>query len=216
MTRPDSDLFLRQQIIDTAQTLAERGLSPGLSGNVSARAEDGLLITPSAMAYEELLPEDIVFVAQDGEVPTGQRKPSTETPFHRAIIAAYPDAHAVLHCHSPKATALACLRRPIPAFHYMVSAAGGDDIRVADFFTPATEPLAVAAVEALEGRKACLLANHGQVAFGASLEAGLALVCEVENLASMYLDALAAGEPQLLSSAEMADVHALFKTYRRG
>ncbi len=211
----DRDLFLRQQIIDTAQALAENGLSPGLSGNVSARVSDGLLITPSAMAYDALLPEDIVFVRTDGTVPDGQRKPSTETPFHAAIYAAFPEACAVVHCHSPKATALACLRKPLPAFHYMVSAAGGEDIRVADYHTPGTDALAAAAVSALEGRKACLLANHGQVAFGASLEAAFALALEVETLAAMFLDASASGEPQILSSAEMADVLALFKTYRQ-
>ncbi|NNF80357.1 MAG: class II aldolase [Rhizobiales bacterium] len=215
MTDPESELFLRQQIIDTAQALAERGLSPGLSGNLSARVDGGMLITPSAMAYDELLPDDIVFVAHNGGVRPGQRKPSNETPFHLAIFAAFPDAHAVLHCHSPRATALACLRKPIPAFHYMVSVAGGEDIRVADYFTPATRQLAEATVKALEDRKACLLANHGQVAFGKSLEDALALACEVENLASMYLDGLAAGEPQILSATEMADVQELFKTYRR-
>ncbi len=215
MTAPDTDPFLRQQIIDTALELAERGLSPGLSGNVSVRVDGGMLITPSAMAYDDVLPDDIVFVRDAGEVPGDQRKPSTETPFHLAILAAFPDAGAVIHCHSPKATALACLRKPIPAFHYMVAMAGGDDIRVADFFTPATDALARATVQALEGRRACLLANHGQVAFGPSLEAALALAAEVENLASMYLAALAAGEPQILSKTEMAGVHALFKTYRQ-
>lgn len=211
----DTDLFLRQQIIDTAQALAEHGLSPGLSGNVSARVSDGLLITPSAMAYDGLLPEDIVFVYVDGAVPDGQRKPSTETPFHRAIFSAFPEAAAVVHCHSPKATALACLRQPIPAFHYLVALAGGEDIRVADYHTPATDALAEAIVAALQGRRACLLANHGQVAFGASLEDAFALALEVENLAAMFLDASAAGEPQLLTSAEMADVLALFETYRQ-
>ena len=211
----DADLFLRQQIIDTAQALAENGLSPGLSGNVSARVSDGLLITPSAMAYDGLLPEDIVLVKTDGTVPDGQRKPSTETPFHRAILSAFPEAGAVLHCHSPKATALACLRQPIPAFHYLVALAGGEDIRVADYHTPATQELAEATVSALQGRKACLLANHGQVAFGATLEDAFALALEVENLAAMFLDASAAGKPQLLTSAEMADVLALFQTYRQ-
>lgn len=214
MTAPDSDLFIRQQIIDTALTLAERGLSPGLSGNVSARCANGLLITPSAMDYAALLPEDIVWVKPDGSVPEGQRKPSSETPFHRAILEAFPDAGAVVHCHSPKATALACLRKPIPAFHYMVSVAGGDDIRVADYFMPSTEKLAAATLAALDGRTACLLANHGQVAFGPSLLDALELACEVENLAAMYLDALAAGEPHVLSPEEMADVHEMFKTYR--
>ncbi len=216
MMELEGEFFLRQQIIDTGQALAVRGLSPGLSGNVSARLDGGMLITPSAMAYDGLLPEDIVFVAQDGDVPAGQRKPSNETPFHRAIFAAFPEAGAVVHCHSPKATALASLRKPIPAFHYMVAVAGGDDIPVAGYFTPATEALAAATVEALEGRKACLLANHGQVVFGRSLEDALALASEVENLAAMYLDALAAGEPQTLSAAEMAEVLALFKDYRPG
>ena len=211
---PETELLLRQEIIDSAQALAAQGLSPGLSGNLSARTENGLLITPSAMAYEDLLPEDIVHVEGSGQVPEGQRKPSSELPFHGAIYQAFEEAEAVIHCHSPKASALSCLRKPIPAFHYMVAISGGPDIRVADYFTPATDKLAEAVLEALKGRNACLMANHGQVVFAGSLREALALAIEIENLSAMYLDALAAGDPVLLSAAEMQDVLVHFKSYR--
>ena len=205
---------LRQQIIDAACTLAGKGLSPGLSGNVSARSGDKLLITPSATHYEALTTADIVEVGLDGAIAEGQRKPSNETPFHQAIYNTYPDAHAVIHTHSPKASALACLAKPIPAFHYMVAVAGGHQIPCAAYKTPGSDALAEELVQTLKGYMACLMANHGQIVLGSTLSAAVSLTGEIENLSGMYLDILAAGEPQLLSGAEMEEVLALFADYR--
>jgi L-fuculose-phosphate aldolase len=207
---------LRQEVVATAQAMSRRGLSPQKSGNVSARSGDGLLITPSAMPYEAMQAADIVAVAMDGSVAPGQPRPSTETPFHRAIYAARPDAKATVHCHSPKATALACARLAIPAFHYMVAVAGGADISCAAYATFGGDALAENTVKALAGRRACLLANHGQVAIGDTLEAALALAGEVESLAGMYLDLLASGQPvHILDEDEMARVRKAFEGYGR-
>jgi L-fuculose-phosphate aldolase len=207
---------LRQEIVATAQAMSRRGLSPQRSGNVSARWGDELLITPSAIPYEAMRPADIVAVGLDGRIAQGQRKPSTETPFHRAIYAARPDAQAIVHCHSPRAAALACARQPIPAFHYMVAVAGGAGIRCSAYATFGTDALAENTVDALEGRRACLLANHGQVALGASLAAALELAAEVETLAGMFLDLLAAGlKPHILGEDEMARVLEAFEGYGR-
>ena len=189
------------------------GLSPGKSGNVSTRHDSGMLVTPSGIPYDRLTPDDIVFVALDGTVPAGQRAPSSEWHFHLAIYRARPDAGAVVHAHSLNATALACLRRDIPAFHYMVAVAGGPSIRCADYATFGTEDLARNAVQALDGRKACLLGNHGQIALGADLDAAFDLAREVEALAAQYRAALQVGNPILLDDAEMARVLEKFKTY---
>ena len=210
---PEEDT-LRQQIIDAACALTAKSLSPGLSGNVSARWEDGLLITPSATPYKALKPYDLVAVRLDGKVAEGQRKPSNETPFHRALYEAFPDTGAIIHTHSLKASALSCLAKPVPAFHYMVAAAGGKLIPCAAYKTPGSDALAQELVTTLKGYKACLMANHGQTALGPSLSAAVSLTEEIENLSPMYIDALSAGEPQLLSDAEMEEVLALFADYR--
>jgi L-fuculose-phosphate aldolase len=212
---PPDDKALRRTVLAAAITMHRRGLSPGRSGNVSARTREGFLVTPSALAYEDMQAEDMVAVAADGSVAAGERKPSSETALHRAIYAARPDAGAILHCHSPKATALACARLAIPAFHYMVAVAGGPDIRCAGYATFGTQALADSAVRALDSRRASLLANHGQVAIGATPDEALELAVEVENLAAQYLDALATGRVQVLDDTEMARVLAAFKDYGR-
>lgn len=204
---------LRKQIVDTARAMSARGLAPQRSGNVSARHGSGLLITPSAIAYDAMTAQDIVVVALDGSVAEGQARPSTETPFHLAIYRAREDTAAVVHCHSPAATALACVRRAIPAFHYMVAVAGGHDIRCAEYATFGSEALAINTLRALEDRRACLLANHGQVALGDSLEAALELAAEVETLARQYIDALSVGDPHILDAAEMNEVRDRFAEY---
>jgi L-fuculose-phosphate aldolase len=164
--------------------------------------------------YEALEPEDIVFVPLDGGSPRGRLLPSSETPFHLAIYRARPELSAIVHCHSPHATALACTGRGVPPFHYMVAAAGGASILCAPYATFGTEELSRHAVEALaEGRRACLLANHGQIACGETLPKALELAREVEMLARQYLLALQAGEPVLLDAAEMARVLDKFRTY---
>ncbi len=207
---------LRRTIIETCRAMNARGLNQGTSGNVSARVPGGLLITPSGLAYEKMRPSDIVFMELDGTVPPGQARPSSEWRFHRDILAARPEAGAVLHAHPPYATALSCLRRDIPAFHYMVAVAGGDSIRCAGYATFGTAALSRAALRALDGRRACLLANHGMIAVGADLEAALALAVEVETLAAQYWRTLAVGRPVLLTDRQMRAVLRKFADYGSG
>ena len=215
VTPPDAGLAaLRRAVLDTAQEMSRRGLSPGRSGNVSARVPGGgMLITPTGLAYDSLTPADIVHVADDGAVAPGQRAPSSEWAFHLAAYRARPEAHAVVHTHSMHATVLACAGRPIPAFHYMVLAAGGRDIPVVPYATFGTEELARVVGEGLRQRKAVLMANHGAIATGATLAAALELASEVEVLAEQYVKVLAIGGPRLLTDEQLAAAEARFQTY---
>ncbi len=190
------------------------GLSRGTSGNVSARAGDGMLVTPSALSYEAMEPRDAVHLDLDGRTLEGDRKPTTEWPMHAALYNARPDINAVVHTHAPFCTTLATLRRGIPAFHYMVAMAGGDSIRCAPYATFGTPELALAAVQALQDRRACLLANHGMVALGPSPQAALDLAVEVETLAEIYWRAIQVEEPARLTAEEMAAAMERFRTYR--
>lgn len=205
---------LRSAVAHTARRMSESGLSSGTSGNVSARAEGGMLVTPSAVPYAQIGAGDIVLMDLEGRVLEGERKPTTEWPMHAALYGARPDASAVVHAHAPFCTTLATLRRDIPAFHYMVAVAGGDSIRCAAYATFGTPELAGNAVAALEGRSACLLANHGMVALGASPDAALELAAQVESLAELYWRALQIGEPVLLSDREMGEALERFGDYR--
>jgi len=206
------NLKLRREIIATALAMNEARINRGKSGNVSARIAGGFLVTPSALAYESTRPEDIVAVSLAGKA-TGRRTPSSEWRFHRDIYAARPEVMGIVHAHSSFATTLACLGRGIPAFHYMIAVAGGTDIRCAPYATFGTQELSDHALAALEGRRACLLANHGMIAVGDSLKGALALAIEVEALAEQYWRALQIGEPKLLSQAEMERVLEKFKSY---
>jgi len=211
MPTPDSPV-LRERVIATAMGMNALGINHGRSGNVSARIDGGFLITPSALPYAELRAADIVAMNHEGAA-SGARPPSTEWRFHRDIYAARPDVDAIVHTHAPFATTLACLDRAIPAFHYMIAVAGGNDIRCAPYATFGTQELSTHAVRALEGRKACLLAHHGMIAVGDSLESALALAAEVETLAEMYWRALQIGEPATLAANDMATVLEKFTGY---
>jgi L-fuculose-phosphate aldolase len=205
---------LRAAIVRIAQAMDRAGFAPTKSGNVSARWSDGLLITPSGLPYAAMSPDDLVDIDYDGGIRAGARKPSSEWPLHTSIYRARPDAQAIVHTHSPRATALACTRRGIPAFHYMIAFCGGADVRCADYATFGTQALADNAVAALDGRKAALLANHGVIALGATLDGAYAIAGEVENLAGQYLEILAAGlEPVMLDRAEMSGVAEKFSEY---
>jgi len=204
---------LRQAVIDTACAMEASGLSPQRSGNVSVRHGDGFLITPTGMAYGALKPKDVAFVDMDGSQPSGQRKPSSEWHMHRAVYMDRSEAMAVVHAHSPFAVALACLREDIPSFHYMIAVAGGATIRCAAYATFGTEELADNAVAGLADRKACLLANHGQICFGPSVQAALELAHEVEDLCAQYWRARQIGDPVLLEDEEMDRVIAKFAGY---
>jgi L-fuculose-phosphate aldolase len=204
---------LRKAVIETALAMSRSGLSPNRSGNVSCRFADGMLITPSGLAYEDIGPKDIVFVAGDGSVPGKQRNPSSEWHFHLAAYRARPDMSAVVHTHSLHAVVLACARRPIPAFTYMVAVAGGTDIPVVPYATFGTPELAEHVASGLANRNACLMAHHGAIALGATLPQALELAHEVEVLAEQYYKVLTLGAPSLLPDAEMQIVLDKFKSY---
>jgi L-fuculose-phosphate aldolase len=203
---------LRRRLLATCRRMNAIGLNRGTSGNASARIPGGFLVTPSGRPYEDLGPADLVEMRLDGRAQ-GRFAPSTEWPFHAAVYASRPDADAIVHAHSEAAMALACLRRDLPAFHYMVAVAGGTSIRCARYATFGTDALARHVLTALRGRRACLLANHGQLALGATPERALALAVEVESLCATYLRALPAGPPAILSDREMAEVLERFATY---
>lgn len=203
----------RAAVVDTARRMSASGLSHGRSGNVSARCADGMLITPSGMVYDAMTPEHVVFVDADGTPRAGDGKPSSEWRLHLAAYAARPDADAVVHCHSHAATALACAHRTIPAFHYMVAVAGGTDIPLAPYAGFGTPELATHVAGVLANRKACLMANHGQLATGADCCSALELAGVVETLAAQYLEVLKLGEVCLLDEAQMVDVLARFESY---
>lgn len=205
-----------RDVITIACAMADAGFAPSKSGNVSVRVANGFLLTPTARPYAQLRPVDLVELDLDGVVLRGKNRPSSEWRFHAAIYRSHADVHAIIHTHSPRATALSCARKGIPAFHYMVAMAGGEDIRCAPYATFGTQTLADHAVAALKDRRACLLANHGVIATGASLDAAWAIAQEVENLAGEYLDLLAAGlKPVILGAAEMKRVLAKFSDYGR-
>lgn len=218
VTKPDKSRArgegaLRRAIIDTARAMSATGLSPGRSGNVSARFGAGMLITPTGLAYDDIGPNDIVFVASDGTLPAKQRTPSSEWQFHLAAYAARPDRDAIVHTHSLHAVVLACAGRAIPAFHYMVAVAGGADIPLVPYATFGSEALARHVADGLAHRDACLMAHHGAIAMGTTLAKALALAHEIEVLAEQYYKVLALGAPALLSADEMAVVLERFKTY---
>lgn len=215
----DSERVLRQRVIDTCRQLEALGLNQGTSGNVSVRcgadATAGFFLTPTSLPYDRMVPEDIVHVRLDGQC-TGRCRPSSELPFHLALMRQRRDALAVIHTHSSHATTLACLRKEIPAVHYLVGLFGGNNLRCADYATFGTPELSANLLRALTGRRAALMANHGLVVLGADLQQALALTLEAETLATLYCRTLGAGEPVILSDAEMAKVVEKFRDFGYG
>lgn len=203
----------RQAVVATLQALGAKNLNKGTSGNVSVATEDGMLITPTGVAVEILQAEHIVHMALDGSVEPGQLAPSSEWKMHAAVYRHKPGTAAVVHCHSPFATILACARKAIPAMHYMVAAAGGDSIPLAGYATFGSDELSAAAMQALSGNMACLLANHGQLAIGRDLAAALKLAELVEEQAHCYWGTLSIGGPVLLDGQEMDAVQQAFADY---
>jgi L-fuculose-phosphate aldolase len=216
MTEPNacsSGSDLRTMVIAACRELTRRGLTHGTSGNVSVRYDARrFFVTPSGMDYEVLQADDVPLMDVDGHW-FGRRRPSSEWRFHRDILNSRPEVGAIVHTHSPQATALACTGRGIPAFHYMVAIAGGCDIRCAPYYAFGTQELSDAALAALKDRKACLLANHGVIATGADLPSAISLADEVESLALQYCAALSLGEVCILDDAEMCRVVEKFRTY---
>ncbi|CAO3418535.1 class II aldolase/adducin family protein [Azospirillum doebereinerae] len=195
----------RRAVIDACLAMNRLGINQGSSGNLSVRVEGGFLVTPTSLPYDETTPDDIVLMGFDGTY-RGARRPSSEWRIHRDILRARPDVEVVLHAHPTYATALAVHGRGIPSFHYMVALAGGDSIRCAPYATFGTQALSDHALDALDGRLACLLANHGMIVLGRTVKAALALAVEVEALARQYLIAQQLGEPVILPPDEIARV----------
>ena len=211
------DQALRQQLVTVARRMNGTGLNQGTSGNLSVRIEEGILVTPSSLPYEHMEVGDLVALDLSGQpLKEKQRRPSSEWRLHADVLSCRPEAMAVLHCHPIHATALACHDRGIPAFHYMVAVAGGNEIRCAPYATFGTKELSDNVVNALAQRNACLLARHGMVTLGKDLESALRVAVEVETLARMYLQALQLGEPPLLSTQQMQAVHAQFRGLHYG
>jgi len=208
---------MRHELLLSSKRLDELRLNRGTSGNCSVRrAEQGesFLITPSAVPVGELSAEGMVEMGLNGEIVGLSGIPSSEWRIHRDIYVARSEVHAVVHTHSPFATALSCLRKDLPAFHYMIAVAGGDTIRCAPYSLFGTEDLSRGVLIALDGRRACLLANHGMVAVGASLASAISLAVEVEALCEQYILALSAGSPVLLDKHDMSEVLEQFVGYR--
>jgi len=213
--RSGAETALRRQIVETCVAMNAAGINQGTSGNVSARCGERLLITPSGLPYAAMTPDDVVAMpleADDGR-HEGDLAPSSEWRFHLDILRARPEVGAIVHTHSTYATVLAICGREIPAVHYMIAAAGGPSIRVARYATYGTAELSRHALAALEGRNACLLANHGVIATGPGLERALWLAGEVETLAKQYVLALSLGTPAVLPDDEIARVVEKFKSY---
>jgi len=207
---------MREEIVKVARELDAAGLMPNKSGNLSCRVDGSFLITPSGIPYEGLTTAQLVEMPLPALAePAGGPRPSSEWRMHAALYEARPEVAAIVHTHSPRATALACAGRGIPAFHYMIALAGGE-VRCMPYATFGSDELAGQAVSGLRDRRAVMLANHGVVAVGVSLRRAWAVAVEVENMAGQYLDLLAAGlEPGILGAEELREVIDRFADYGR-
>lgn len=205
---------LREDLLRITRSLSELGLNRGTSGNASVRVADSFLVTPSGMEVEAMTPHDMVWMDFSGE-HKGKCKPSSEWRFHRDILKARPEVGAVIHTHSIFAATLACLRRDIPPFHYMIALTGAATIRCAPYALFGSQELSDNALKALDGSRACLLANHGMIVLGENLDKAFAIAVEVETLCEQYWRALQIGEPHLLTTQEMDEVFRQFKDYGR-
>ncbi len=215
---PEDTPQARADAVAAVQRMDALGMNRGSTGNLSVRAardgKPGMLITPTGMGADGLRPQDLVWRGWDGTLH-GDWQPSSEWHFHQAVYLARPDLNAVLHTHSTHAAALACLRRELPAFHYMVAVAGGDSVPCVPYHLFGTEALSQAVAGAMHNRDACLMANHGLVAAGATLAQAMKVLQEIESLCEVYLKALAGGVPAVLSREQMAEVIEKFRSYGR-
>jgi len=211
---------LKTDVIRYSKKLNITNLSALRSGNISVRAKekgvDGFYITPSGMKYSSLKAKDIVFVSLKGIFDKKKNKPSSEWRFHQDIYVNKKKAKAIVHAHSTCATAVSSHQKNIPAFHYMVAVAGGEDLKCTKYATFGTKQLSKNIIKALKNRSACLIANHGQVAFGDNLEKAFELAQEIENICHQYINALRIGIPKILSKKEIKIVLGKFKNYKKG
>ena len=211
---------LKAEVIKYSKKLSIINLSALSSGNISVRTKekgvDGFYITPSGMKYSSLKIRDIVFVSLKGVFDKKKNKPSSEWRFHQDIYVNKKEAKAIVHAHSICASAVSSHQKNVPAFHYRVAVAGGEDLKCSKYATFGTIQLSENIIKALENRSACLIANHGQVAFGDNLEKAFELAQEIENICHQYINALRIGIPKILSNKEMKIVLGKFKNYKKG
>ncbi len=205
---------LRAALLQVSRRLVELGLNRGTSGNASVRCGEHILITPAVLPVSAMSDNDMVLIDGDGTVLKGG-KPSSEWRFHCDILNERPDIGAVLHTHAIYSTTLACLRREVPAVHYHIAFAGGDSLRCAPYALFGEQALSDLALDALHGRRACLLANHGLIALGRDLDDALNVAQEMEFLCEIYWRALAAGEPHILTAQQMHEAGAKFSEYKK-
>lgn len=203
----------RASIVDAMRAMDARGLNRGTSGNISVRFGEGMLVTPSGVTPDRLSPEMMVFVDAQGVPAAGSARPSSEWQMHLGLYKRRADANAIVHCHARHSTILACAHLEIPALHYMVAVSGGSSVPVAPYATFGSEELADAVARTLDGRYACLMANHGLIALAPGLPMAMAIAEEIEEQAAVYCGTLAIGGPQLLDEAEMARILTAFKRY---
>ena len=214
----------KQEVIEYAKKLNTENLSPLRSGNISIRGVneeiDGFFITPSGVKYDDLTTDSIVFLElnENNNIKKISDKvinPSSEWRFHQDIYIEKSDAHAIVHAHSANAAAVSAHGKNIPAFHYMVALAGGNNIKCAEYATFGTKELSQNIIKALDGRKACLMSNHGQVAFGKSLSEAFELAEEIENICHQYINTIKLGQPKILSDEEMKRILDKTKNYKK-
>lgn len=203
----------RQQLVDAMRTLDARGLNRGTSGNLSVRYASGMFVTPSGVTPDRLAPDLMVFVDGDGRVAEGSARPSSEWRMHMGLYQRRADANAIVHCHARHSTILACAHREIPPLHYMVAVSGGASVPVAPYATFGSEELAEGVAKTLDGRFACLMANHGLIALGPKLAVAMAIAEEIEEQAAVYCGTLAIGGPKLLDATEMNLILTAFGQY---
>ncbi|MDH6269066.1 L-fuculose-phosphate aldolase [Rhizobium sp. SG_E_25_P2] len=207
--------IIRRSIIESCRAMNASGLNQGTSGNISVRYGESMLISPSSIPYDEVTADMIASMPITGErgAYDGPKVPSVEWPFHLDIMRSRPDVNAVVHTHATFSTILAIARKPIPACHYMIAAFGGNDVRVADYARYGTQDLSDSVLRALEGRTACLMANHGMLACGDSLKKAMWRAVELETIAKQYYHSLLIGGPALLPDEEIAGVVSAFSGY---
>ena len=210
---------LRSAVIHYSKKLNSTNLSALRSGNISVRAKekkiDGFYITPSGLKYSSLKFTDIVFVSLKGKFDKNKGIPSSEWRFHQDIYVNKKKANAIVHSHSTCATAVSTHQKSIPAFHYMIGVVGGDDIKCTKYATFGTRKLSNNILSALKNRLACLIGNHGQIAYGENLDKAFELAQEVENICNQYINALRIGIPKILSKKEMKIVLDKMKNYKK-
>ncbi|CDX54304.1 L-fuculose-1-phosphate aldolase [Mesorhizobium plurifarium] len=207
------DQSMRRSLVDATRSIASKGLNSGTSGNISLRLrEGGMLITPTGISPEKLDASAMVEMTLEGRWD-GDFRPSSEWNMHAAVYRAFPQAQAVVHAHPDHCVALSCLRQGLPAFHYMIASFGGDDVPCSDYAPFATADLAGAVVRTLAERNACLIANHGMIAYGPDLATALARTEKLETLARQYMIASMMGRPVMLTADELSVVKDRYKTY---